>query len=1443
MKATSKKKVVKKEVAGPYRSQSSVPSLESAATQHEHRQIPVAPTGRRETTSGSRSDVFADEPLHLPTKSERRRSRAQRAAIRRLFARPGATSKSPTVQTLSAIKPGSHGGTKVDPLELAVQRDVIEPAQKAKVVPKSKTLGQKVYQRVAEWGPTAITAGPELKAGSEALSVVVRGAQAGDVGVGGVKALGSVVKPIAVDTAEGRAALATRAEEKAAATTGSGLKGTASKALKVVRRVGPKADAAAVRRATGTATRREAAAAAGVPLKVTKAVAGQSLPVVRGHEEALVQEPGKTLATTLRIAPGVLTTPVGMAADVGLSVGRLASTALHAAHVPGAKSYSESDIAAPLKGQLKSQEEFAKEVASVVTSSDPEYVKKQVENHLGLLLPAMAAPVVARAFKPTYARALESLRSKSELGRVAAGLERRPMTEEPQHVSAALEDRQHRIEESKRAATTKHHAEIETHSRSADVLRYARKAKGPTDVLRELASRKRGRKTHKVKVNPGDAVGFLARHGINRNVEDGLAQVQHIHDRLDHEAAAELPKGRVNTLDMTTYLLKHPEVLGDANLWKAVDAYKAQAKSLTTSEAARVQPVMQAHANPELGQRDPGIRHFDRVPIETRHLTSATTRSELVKEIAADRAKLKRAATKGDTAKVRELAAGIAAKHQGLYRDLTPEERQATVDDLAEMGIEDPRLVREHLKAARAEKAVNSDKGLESEYLDQAQNLIAHYRHEDPAFVSQADVRSKGSAAVSAVGGQIPKIPAKVHQRTGRLQEIGAVEESLPSLLRESIRVPVARKHIFANMRDFLEQRAARFDGKTEITSREAGKLIDDGRFDPARNILIPRQLYKRAFDALDQGDETQIGALREAMGKPAQQQIVSTLGREKGRKYIVVPREAATEFFAQTEKLGGAQHVVAQANRITSRLILGTSPAWAAMQLLAEGTQAAAAVSPYRLYRGLKAFRELPDEKKIAFQAWAGETPGVAIAPKNVELGLRDGQMQEASDAFGVANKTAVGRGLKNLSTAELLGLLDRKKGGIYRRAVAAGKIDRDLNSKLSHFAGGMRQLWRHEDAITTQLKGKPLSEQMAWFTEHPKEMQRIQGYLDDTMGNWNALTRHERTAASVVMFYPFLRMSLRWLLHSFPKQHPIKASILYYLGQQNANELHKLLHGDPSFFNWAMVPIHAGEGGKETSLVDLSRMAPGANTLTQGLGAGSSGTLGSIGEQAVQPALAATVTAITGVSPLSGRQEPNSGWQALAELAELPLPARLAGVTSKLPGQGPSTSPTAEAFRKEGSAGLTAKLRSAALPVIPKSVGQEKTKVELEKLLSEKYKNPVPSVFNAKVVKAIFGGPGGDIDEALVKQLAGEREAASAAGKKATALESGILGEQLGSLSDKQSKALETITGGVFISSSGDKATNQFGLPSTSTSALRKQFGLPDTSTSKLKEEFGIE
>jgi hypothetical protein len=270
--------------------------------------------------------------------------------------------------------------------------------------------------------------------------------------------------------------------------------------------------------------------------------------------------------------------------------------------------------------------------------------------------------------------------------------------------------------------------------------------------------------------------------------------------------------------------------------------------------------------------------------------------------------------------------------------------------------------------------------------------------------------------------------------------------------------------------------------------------------------------------------------------------------------------------------------------------------------------------------------------------------------------------------------------------------------------------------------------------------MKGKSLAEQASWVADHPKWATKYQGYLDDVMGNWSALTKNERVAAQAMIFYPFMRMSLRWTFYAFPKRHPIRAAILYGMGQQNAEQLHKLLHGDPSYFTqWAMVPVDLGG---EKKLIDLSRIAPGSNALVEALGGSTEGPKGIAAAKVAQPVLAALGTAICGVSPLSGKQEAGSGWNALAQLLSLSPVSRTASEAltpaGRKKGEGVGQVPIIGDFSTERQAALdklSAKLRGAgsaeryarslAIPPLPKDASKERDSALLGRVLSTLHKN----------------------------------------------------------------------------------------------------------------------
>jgi hypothetical protein len=172
-------------------------------------------------------------------------------------------------------------------------------------------------------------------------------------------------------------------------------------------------------------------------------------------------------------------------------------------------------------------------------------------------------------------------------------------------------------------------------------------------------------------------------------------------------------------------------------------------------------------------------------------------------------------------------------------------------------------------------------------------------------------------------------------------------------------------------------------------------------------------------------------------------------------------------------------------------------------------------------------------------------------------------------------------------------------------------------------------------------QLKGMTRPQAMAWLSKNPKARKMRDDYLSDVMGNWGALTDFERSLSHLIIFYPFVRMSVAWTLSTFPKRHPLKAAALHFLAQQNAEKIQNLMGGDPSFFTgWAQAPIYSGRGenlGQPSAMLPLHRIAPGSNTIIEAMG-GDASPRDFL--RAVNPFIGALFAGVGGYDQLTGRQ-----------------------------------------------------------------------------------------------------------------------------------------------------------------------------------------------------------
>jgi len=1318
------------------------------------------------------------------------------------------------------------------------------------------------------------------EAGAKTVVKEVGEAAAAKVESTGSKAVARVLNAGSGVRAGGR--LAGRAAMRAAGrdTTKAAERAAESAASRTVRRAGAKA-----------AAERSRAASAAVPGIKAGKVGALGLPVVRGHVEAVVDNPKKTAKTTARALPGLVTYPVGVAIKGGITAGRAASTVAHEAGVPGAAGYSGKEILAPVAHIPKEQLDFARQVAKLATSSDAKEVQREVEDNLGLTLPIMLGlGSKAAGDKIGKGRIVEAVRKITEKSRERHGKAHGYREGKAPRV---LERTGQRKEAAKIAARGRTRVRGELSDRQQGMLEAARGATDGEVVRKGVLRGRRGKKLD-LKIRDADVASFLQRHPMKLDDPVAmLAEVKRIKARLKpipegHEPAP----SQLMTRDVIAYIEKRPDVLANPNVIRVVREYRKQgAHARQTpglapehSERARFLSAASTRDIPFPEERYPrSVRDVVRSQPKRGELAKDVLRREAREDRASakaikrqSKALVKQAERRAEGARRRALRAKVSeasaagearvkvsqrdrellrkepdyvkavkannraqktlreakmryrnatATPEGLYRngELSAQAKvvvnglraaearakasRADLDRVKAAVLE--RAGKETSKAGRGQKATalaglgrgpagtlaklerRGGKVLEAErhqaelegQVVTARELAARRRIEaadlaelaarkhkaasevDPELTKEfaGDVqaqlaregitelpeyqhagpgRQHGAPVYGSTGTKLTQFPGKSKMRRGTAEEHGLVEEGLRPMIRESIARPVSRRESYKAARDVIEANRFEPGGKVEWNARDADELFrgPDPVLSPDQWMKVPRQFYKRINDVLDgkgkgkginaQDFEMvgQLEALRDGKGAP-------------GSHYQIVRKAAMDELVSQLANTLVAPKL-AKANRATSFLILGTSPAWAAMQVIAEYGQASVAqpklLNPRFARKAIAAYKEMSPEKRQAFDSWVGVTTRTIEKAEDLKLDLKAGDMDAAANAYKTLEGTPYGRFLRGIPTS--IQRLDAWKGGRIRALTALAKIDKDLNSRANVFLRGVGGMHREMGKALGEMKGKSLREQAEWVAEHPKWARRYQSYLDDVMGNWSALTKNERVAAQAMIFYPFLRMSLRWTFYAFPKRHPIKAAMLYGLGQQNAQQVKRLLHGDPSYFTqWAMVPVDLG--GKK-AFVDLSRIAPGSNALVEALGGSTEGPKGIAAAKIAQPVLGSLGTAIYGVSPLSGKQEPGSGWNALAQLLSLSPLSRVASEAAVPAGrkkaEGLGQVPIIGSFsteRQEALDKLSAKLRgygtperyvrSLVAPPYPKDAGKERDSALLGRVLEAFAKN----------------------------------------------------------------------------------------------------------------------
>ena len=354
---------------------------------------------------------------------------------------------------------------------------------------------------------------------------------------------------------------------------------------------------------------------------------------------------------------------------------------------------------------------------------------------------------------------------------------------------------------------------------------------------------------------------------------------------------------------------------------------------------------------------------------------------------------------------------------------------------------------------------------------------------------------------------------------------------------------------------------------------------------------------------------------------------------RSAGREYVLIDKNAVIMLHEQTKVLNGAEKALYNINRVSSRLVLGTSLSWMFAQPFAE-MAVLLAQHPIKAWPALKEARHLAKTDPEALMLLSAisrgtlgvdpamnrrlspTTQGTAVTATQRALGpglqrkvAKGTRLMKMSPGYGLLDqsvRTPSQRMLIDTVTGKSFGQFDQWKGAWIREAGLLAEMD----SQVKGWRRAMKAVKGQIDIIeeNADRMGRMTRKEQLKFINSDEGIEvgmALAKHIDDQLGNWVDLRPGlEQTVGNLIFFYPFVRFSLTWMLRTYPRDHPVVWTTANLLGLATAKQLEELVQFDPVWPNeWAIAPLYGGEGENSapTGYIPVNRFSPGGNVLTE--------------------------------------------------------------------------------------------------------------------------------------------------------------------------------------------------------------------------------------------------
>jgi hypothetical protein len=237
------------------------------------------------------------------------------------------------------------------------------------------------------------------------------------------------------------------------------------------------------------------------------------------------------------------------------------------------------------------------------------------------------------------------------------------------------------------------------------------------------------------------------------------------------------------------------------------------------------------------------------------------------------------------------------------------------------------------------------------------------------------------------------------------------------------------------------------------------------------------------------------------------------------------------------------------------ARIMLGAfNIPWLAFQAASNAflTGLGGAVNPLDLFAAPEVVPQPGPDVRDAIEAELGITHGHHFAMDQQNIGASNSHLINAWRGF---KQTKTMRLAHRMNPLDAMFRADEFQNNFFRRTLFYSKARKAAYRRMG---SNWRGIDRGMDHLVDRVLAKPPDRMAHAIATHGPEFERLAKHTKDFLGDYLSFTPAERFLLSRnVMFYGYLRFSLRFAFYTMPVGHPIMTAIMSDIGRMGAQEI----------------------------------------------------------------------------------------------------------------------------------------------------------------------------------------------------------------------------------------------------------------------------------------------